>query len=233
MNASIVGRAVVNHLGHVVRVVVCSGQRWAVARDIALCLLLHANAAGVRIAKYPDAFIGKCMRARIEGHPAESLLLSEEGIRLFAEGIKQKRRRGVVLPDLISWLDAGGLTSDPSDEVAVREVSSPQPIVDDEVAIPLLDSRRNGVLPPPRPAISLRLVPRGPDPMQQLLEREKAYCRDLVKMLLRYCDAGEVDKLTLAIDEQIDHLLESRYCPGLNAACYELYRKYWLQGGEA
>ncbi len=69
--------------------------------------------------------------------------------------------------------------------------------------------------------------------MQQLLEREKAYCRDLVKMLLRYCDAGEVDKLTLAIDEQIDHLLESRYCPGLNAACYELYRKYWLKGGEA
>lgn len=229
MNASIVGRAVVNCVGHVVRVVVCSGQRWAVARDIALCLLFHGNAVGVRVAKYPDAFSGKCMRARIEGHSAESLLLSEEGIRLFVEGMKSKP--DFVLPELISWLDAGGLTSDPSDEVAVREVRSPQPIVDDEVAIPLLDSRRNGVLPPPRPAISLRLVPRGPDPMQQLLEREKAYCRDLVKTLLRYCETGEVGALTLAIDEQIDHLLESRYCPGLNAACYELYRKYWLNGG--
>lgn len=231
MNASIVGRAVVNHLGHVVRVVVCSGQRWAVARDIALCLLLHANAAGVRIAKYPDAFIGKCMRARIEGHPAESLLLSEEGIRLFVEGIKCKAKRSAVLPDLISWLDAGGLACNPSYGVAQLDNEDSQPIVDEELVSP--EAQDHQALHLARPITRLRLVPRGPDPMQQLLEREKAYCRDLVKTLLRYCDAGEVDKLTLAIDEQIDHLLESRYCPGLNAACYELYRKYWLQGGEA
>lgn len=46
MIATIVDRAVVNSLGHIVRVVACSGQRWAVARDIAVCVLLQASAVG-------------------------------------------------------------------------------------------------------------------------------------------------------------------------------------------
>ena len=217
-NATLIGRAVVNSLGHVVRVVVYSGQRWAVARDIALCVLLQAGAVGARIALHPEVFAEHYRKARIEGHPAESLLLSEEGIRLFVAGMKSKPQPDGVESDLIAWLDAGGLNFD-------------QPPAAPEIeTLPVEEAE---LLPPPRHVPSLRLVPRGPDPMQQLLEREKAYCRDLVKTLLRYCESEDVDKLTGMVEGQIDHLLESRYCPGLNAACYELYRKYWLQGGEA
>ena len=215
MIATIVDRAVVNSLGHIVRVVACSGQRWAVARDIAVCVLLQASAVGARITLHPDVFSGHYRKARVEGNPAASLLLSEEGVRRFVHGMKSDNHHA---QELMQWLDAGGM-----------QLGQHPPVPEIET-LPVEEAE---LLPPPRHVPSLRLVPRGPDPMQQLLEREKAYCRDLVKTLLRYCDAGEVDKLTLAIDEQIDHLLESRYCPGLNAACYELYRKYWLQGGEA
>lgn len=232
-NATLIHRAVVNALGHVVRVCVCSGQRWVVARDIAICLLRQPAAVTARVRMHPEVFAGHYCKARIEGLPAESLLLSEEGARLFIGGMKSKRKHdGVgVESQLIAWLDAGALRSEPSDAVVARELFTPQPIIDEDVEERATLQDKVELLSSPRPAISLRLVPPGPNPMQQLLEREKAYCRDLVKTLLRYCESEDVDTLTGLIDGQIDHVLETRFCPGLNAARYELYRKYWLQGG--
>ena len=148
--------------------------------------------------------------AKINGKGGDRRLYTEQGVRRICELVSASTRRpraGVA--ELIAWLDEGGMQLGQQAEPAV------------EVEL----------IPPPRPVPSLRLVPRGPDPMQQLLEREKAYCRDLVKTLLRYCESEDVDKLTGMVDGQIDHVLETRYCPGLNAARYELYRKYWMQGG--
>lgn len=231
MTATLIHRAVVNALGYGARVVVCSGQRWVVARDIANCLLLQPGAVTARIRIHPEVFAGHYCKARIEGHPVESLLLSDEGVRLFVEGMKSKPEPEGIDSQLIAWLDAGALRSEPSDAVITRVIPTPPPIIDDDVDYRDPLPNQAELLSSPRPAISLRLVPRGPDPMQQLLEREKAYCRDLVKTLLRYCESEDVDTLTGLIDGQIDHVLETRFCPGLNAARYELYRKYWLQGG--
>jgi len=166
-----------------------------------------------------DRLLDFTARVKIDGRGHARRIYREEAVRAFCERVAHhsvRPRPGVDV--LMQWLDAGGMQLDQQPPAPKVETLSVEEVE---------------LLPTPRPVPSLRLVPRGPDPMQQLLERDKAYCRELVKTLLRYCDAGEVDKLTLAIEEQIDHLLESRYCPGLNAACYELYRKYWLQGGEA
>ncbi|WP_405118696.1 hypothetical protein [Pseudomonas leptonychotis] len=230
-NATLIHRTVVNALGHVVRVVVCSGQRWVVARDIAISLLLRPGAITARIRMHSEVFAGHYCKARIEGHPVESLLLSEEGGRLFIEGMKSKPEPEGLESQLIAWLDAGALRSEPSDAAITRELHSLYPIADDDVDYREPLPEKVDIISPPRSALGLRLVPRGPDPMQQLLEREKAYCRDLVKTLLRYCESEGVNTLTGLIDGQIDHVLETRFCPGLNAARYELYRKYWLQGG--
>ncbi|EJT5136775.1 hypothetical protein N3B88_006454 [Pseudomonas aeruginosa] len=50
--------------------------------------------------------------------------------------------------------------------------------------------------------------------------------------MVRYCGPDEVDDLTAMIEARISSYLEAHNCPGLNAARYDLYRKYWLQGGE-
>lgn len=63
------------------------------------------------------------------------------------------------------------------------------------------------------------------------VERKKAYCCDLLKTLLRYSKELEVEDMTHIVEAEVAGLLERRHCPGLNDARYELYRRYWLQGG--
>jgi hypothetical protein len=60
------------------------------------------------------------------------------------------------------------------------------------------------------------------------VERQEAYCRDLLKILIRYSDATDIAALTRVIEQQVRNRLERRYSPGLNAARYDLYRRYWL-----
>lgn len=204
-------------LGICLDIIRAQGRLWITARDLAMVLGYKCESS-VRQAYYRhrkhESIQGHVIKIFVGGYPhGPCRLFDEVAVAFFCHN---RKREGAF--ELLRWIDAGGL-------------SFGQPPLMPEIETPPIEAVK--LLPPPRHLPSLRLVPRGPDPMQQLLERDKAYCRDLVKTLLRYCDAGEVDKLTLAIDEQIDHLLESRYCPGLNAACYELYRKYWLQGGEA
>lgn len=63
-------------------------------------------------------------------------------------------------------------------------------------------------------------------------ERQKAYCRELLKTLLRYSTALEAEDLTHIIEAEVVNLISRRHCPGLNDARYEVYRRYWLQGGD-
>ncbi|MBV2081955.1 MULTISPECIES: hypothetical protein [Pseudomonas] len=64
-------------------------------------------------------------------------------------------------------------------------------------------------------------------------ERQKAYCRELLKTLLRYSIALEAEELTHIIEAEVVNLISRRHCPGLNDARYEVFRRYWLQGGDA
>jgi len=203
-------------LGICLRLIQAHGRLWLTTRDLFLTLGYKSEASLrhlYRSAQKHEAFEDHVIEVVLGGYSGKPCRLFDEVAVMF---ICQHRagREGAV--ELMRWIEGGGMDIDqypPAPEVETLPV--------EEVEL----------LPPPRHVPSLRLVPRGPDPMQQLLEREKAYCRDLVKTFLRYCESEEVDKLTGMIDGQIDHLLETRYCPGLNAARYELYRKYWMQGG--
>lgn len=212
--APIVATPVVNRSGMTVRLVSWSGRIWAVARDVVRCLGLGKDAFTERFHANQSKFLGGVEKVQVGNANAHYFLMDELACRLFIEG--SRRIPANLMHEFSAWLDAGGMKI---------EQLPPVPKVE---TLPVEEVE---LLPPPRHVPSLRLVPRGPDPMQQLLEREKAYCRDLVKTFLRYCESEEVDKLTGMIDGQIDHLLETRFCPGLNAARYELYRKYWMQGG--
>lgn len=184
------------------RIVQFKGRHWLLAEDL-------ARLFGYTSLQTPpdDVCLHGSELVKIDGKGHARRIYAEGAVRGICRLVERHSihsRPGVKA--LLDWLEEGdGLLGHNTSEV--RPLSS---------------------IEAPR---TLRLVPRGPDPMQQLLEREKAYCRDLVKTFLRYCESEDVDKLTGMVDGQIDNLLEQRYCPGLNAARYELYRKYWLQGG--
>lgn len=191
------------------------GKLWLTARDLA-AVLGYKCESGIRLAnsrhRKNERLADHSVKVKIQGIGGSPVRIFDvDAVSFFCEYTK---RAGAF--ELLRWIDEGGMH-------VGQQLPPPE--------IETLPVEEVELLPPPRPAVGLRLVPRGPDPMQQLLEREKAYCRDLVKTFLRYCESEEVDKLTAMVDGQIDHHLETRYYPGLNAARYELFRKYWLQGG--
>ncbi|MFF5867619.1 hypothetical protein [Pseudomonas sp. NPDC012596] len=63
------------------------------------------------------------------------------------------------------------------------------------------------------------------------VERRKAYATQLIKTALRYADDEEVSEITAAVEQQIGAMLAARFNPGLNDVGYEVYRKFWLNGG--
>ncbi|MGK8288402.1 hypothetical protein ACRS2Y_15875 [Pseudomonas putida] len=69
-------------------------------------------------------------------------------------------------------------------------------------------------------------------PSADSIERRKAYATQMVKTALRYADAAEAQQITAAIERLIGSMLSTRFNPGLNDASYEIYRKFWLKGGD-
>lgn len=63
------------------------------------------------------------------------------------------------------------------------------------------------------------------------LARLKAYAQALSKTLLRYADDREVDDVVDELEALVRQISERRAAPGLVAARYDLFRKFWLQGG--
>ncbi len=59
-------------------------------------------------------------------------------------------------------------------------------------------------------------------------ENKKQYCLELFRVALRYSGVTELDILTKSIEELIACSLADKYCPGLNAASYEVYNKFMI-----
>ncbi|QSI33322.1 hypothetical protein GNX71_28660 [Variovorax sp. RKNM96] len=68
--------------------------------------------------------------------------------------------------------------------------------------------------------------PRAPSPT---LERRKAYCRQLCRVLVRYADEDELAELTKTLDGFTRTVLAHRECIGLNDAAYHAYTHYLLK----
>ncbi|WP_323154877.1 hypothetical protein [Pseudomonas alvandae] len=67
--------------------------------------------------------------------------------------------------------------------------------------------------------------------MTYSIERRKAYATHLLKTALRYGSEEEISAITAGIESQIAAMLTTRFNPGLNDASYNVFRKFWLQGG--
>lgn len=65
------------------------------------------------------------------------------------------------------------------------------------------------------------------------VEHQKAYCLHLLKTLLRYSNPSELICITTTIEAEVTKNLANRFNPGLNDARYDVYRRFWLKGGEA
>lgn len=147
-------------------------------------------------------------RAALEAHSIKAKIDGEGWeVRLFDEfGVRYlceySKRPGAF--HLLRWLDAGGMSM-------------------------------QGVAVDPEPADSsnvLAFKATTSAPPAGKSERQRAYCRDLLKTLLRYATDAEAEELTHTIETEVADLLNRRHCPGLNDARYELFRRFWLSGGE-
>lgn len=217
--AKLLRRDIVRGSGFTVRVVTFLGACWAVARDVASALLLNPGAVLTRVAQYPEVFEGHVQKVRLDEQPSACLILDEEGIRLFIAGMKSKPRVQVLR--VITWLDDGALQLD-------RQLPLPGVQGIDLEEIELADVEEQ----PKAPVLALVPGRLPPVPSEQQ-ERTKAYCRELLKTLLRYANDSEAEHLVQVVEAEVYGLLSTRYCQGLNDARYELYRRFWLQGGEA
>ncbi|WP_426119853.1 hypothetical protein [Pseudomonas sp. DSP3-2-2] len=69
------------------------------------------------------------------------------------------------------------------------------------------------------------------NPSSISVELQKAYCTQLLKALLRYSNQSELTRVVGAIESEIAITLSTRFVPGLNDASYDVYRRFWLKGG--
>lgn len=60
----------------------------------------------------------------------------------------------------------------------------------------------------------------------QIEGNKKQYCRELLKVALRYSNETELNAITKFIEHMIACALADKYSPGLNAASYEVYNKF-------
>lgn len=146
-------------------------------------------------------------RARLECHSTKLKTESRNyTFRLFDEAAVRylcEHRVHHNALHLLRWLDAGGMTT--------SGATAPD--------LPL--SATN--------VVALKALASTPPACK--IERRKAYCRELLKTLLRYTTEDEAEELVHVIEDEVRDLLQRRHCPGLNDARYDVYRRFWLQGG--
>lgn len=152
-------------------------------------------------------------KARINGKGQALRLFDEAGVRSLCEHSKSP---GAF--HLLSWLDARGM----HEEGAISPITA------------RLAAKCDVGLQPPAVGdsnvVTLKAIPSRPPACQ--IERRKAYCRELLKTLLRYTSEDEAEELVQVIEGEVRNLLSHRHCPGLNDARYDVYRRFWLQGGD-
>lgn len=98
-----------------------------------------------------------------------------------------------------------------------------------------LDSIRLMMVRELRAAIS-RYLPAKPLPdctrasASAPITRRKTYGMELCKTLMRYADELEADQVVAELEELVRSVSERRHVPGLVAARYDVFRKFWLNG---
>ncbi|EOE2606604.1 hypothetical protein ACWJ7E_005954 [Pseudomonas aeruginosa] len=199
--------------GITLRVLSFGGRLWLVGEDLAKVLeYRHADGIIRAFNRHKDELETLSIKARIDGKGHAVRLFDEAGVRYLCE---YSKRPGAF--HLLRWLDAGGMREDGAMSKVTASIAAecgavltPPPLGDSNV-------------------VALKALPSTPPACQ--VERRKAYCRELLKTLLRYTTEDEADELVHVIEDAVRDLLSRRHCPGLNDARYDVYRRFWLQGG--
>ncbi len=61
------------------------------------------------------------------------------------------------------------------------------------------------------------------------IEKRKVYGQTLCKTLLRYTNDAETDEVVADLEALVQSISARRHVPGLVAARYDVFRKFWLQ----
>ena len=77
-------------------------------------------------------------------------------------------------------------------------------------------------------------------PPRDALGKQELYCFSLLELLIGFtsqvkdADVGDslLADIQTSLEDLLDEVLRTNYAPELNAARYELYSSYWLDGGE-
>lgn len=64
-------------------------------------------------------------------------------------------------------------------------------------------------------------------------EKRKAYCVELLKTTLRYVEGDELQATADTLEDLVQAIAERRPAPGLVAARYDLFSRFWLREGGA
>lgn len=198
-------------LGICLDIIRTQGRLWITARDLAM-VLGYKSESSIRQAYYRhrkhDSIEGHVIKVFVGGYGGSPCRLFDEVAAAFF--CQNRKRQGAF--ELLRWIEAGGMQFEGADTSAF-ELSAP--------ASPIT---------PKAPVLAL--VPSTPAKVpSEHQERTKAYCRELLKTLLRYADEDDTEHLRQVVEGEVVGLISHRYCQGLNDARYELYRRFWLQGG--
>ncbi|MDP3848106.1 MAG: hypothetical protein Q8R10_16955 [Pseudomonas sp.] len=197
--------------GVTLRVLGFADRAWLAADDLAK-VLEYRSSDSVRVAfsRHKDALAAHSVLAKIDSEGHEVRLFDYVAVRYFCEHAK---RPGAVA--LWRWLNDGGMGR--------------------TIDLSAFEEYAKGLKAPITPATVDNVVAfKAPDATSPAgrTERQKAYCRELLKTLLRYATKEETEELVHTIETEVIDLLNHRHCPGLNDARYELFRRFWLQGGD-
>ncbi|WP_425328172.1 hypothetical protein [Pseudomonas nitroreducens] len=201
--------------GILLRVLMYFNKLWLCTEDLSRILGYRTN-EGVLQAAYRHGGLlqSHSIKGQIAGEGHAVRMFDEHAVRYLCE---YSKRPGAF--HLMRWLEDGGMQLDQQ-----LPLLGEQEIAPEEIELVAVDAQ------PKAPILALvpSQLPPVPDKHQ---ERTKAYCRELLKTLLRYANDAEAEHLVQVVESEVGGLLDARYCQGLNDARYELYRRFWLQGG--
>lgn len=197
------------------RILGFENKAWLCGADLAQIMGYRtANSITSAFNQHRAALDGHSIKVKVFDNGWAIRLFDEHAVRYLCE---YSKRPGAF--HLMRWLEEGGMQLD--EQLPLPGVQEIDP---EEIELTAVADQ------PKAPILALVPSKLPPVPSEQQ-ERARAYCRELLKTLLRYANDEEAEHLVHVVEAEVYGVLNVRYCQVLNDARYELYRRFWLQGG--